>query len=771
MNLIQIKQIDGLQSALDALAASVNNLDTTVTSTLGEHYDLISDNKVEVDKLVLEKNVLADQGISGISFVNGLGYPGVEGLKTKQIDAFSFNRRDVDGIAGLIYDRYANKESTYPWGRVDVVKKKTFDAVGDIVHNILNDSGLIERDIPFRLPVRIFKEDEGWTWGNTQASILLDGKTETNTTYSDELENFHESTETKFFSKDDVFSFPKKKDYGFFGEVKSYRDLFSEDFVNAATIPVDEDVGILELNSGEALEPAVDCAITGLFYEFQKAGLREKSDYGTDVVNAEHSFWRQRSEFVQSVEAEYGEIYDYVSVHRRKPLIRSISLSGNDVYYDWELFHTQGIMKVFDGVVVTHDSYDDWLSVDTNQEPTYTKIDTSVTQEEILQDCRELLGIDNETDSLYYAEETTRVFAGVYSWSTSFKKYSDDSDADYEDVYAEFRDAAISGFAGLTIGLPKPLEGREIHILSKDNRLKTRFFSYGGTIEGRPFLTTQGEGDLHFYANGSAWYVVGDYSASEFEQSGKYYNAFQSYSSYPPFYEIVNSINYEDGFTLTAGHQLLGVRTDELKDESQITITLPEPYKGKEFIIKDEGIRAGDKNIVINGGGESIEGRDEISIDEDGGHVHLYADGKNWFTLSQNGIDYSGSSLALGSTASPAESNDKTIVRYEEINSSNYSGPDHRIEEFSSIVGVKYSGIVGDISLVLPRPFASKVIRVRDEIVPNPAGATGHSLILKNVNGETIVSEDIGFGRDYTLVSDGETWKLVSLTTNRDPNS
>lgn len=764
MNLIQIKQIDGLQSALDALAASVNNLDTTVSDTLDEHYVLIGDNKEEVDKLVLEKNALADQGISGISFVNGLGYPGVEGLKMKMVNTFSFNRRDVDN-GEISNDYYTNGREDY-FGRIDVSETKEFDAVGDIIHEVLNDSGDVEREVAWKLPVRNLDDTKGWIWEDTQVSILLDGKTENSRTYTDPWGNSSASVENKFFEEDDVFSFTKNEDYIHWRKMKSYGDLFSGNFVNAANISVAEDVGILELNSGEALEPAVDCAITGLFDEFQNTGVQEKSDYGDDVVNSEHSLWLRKKEFVESVESEHGEIYEYIDGSDRKPLMKRQSVSGDDIYYDWEAFDTQGIMQVYSGVPVTHPDYASWLA--SNAEPTYTEIDASVSQEEILQDCRELLGIDNETDSLYYAEETYGESGGIFGWSTSFKKYSDDSDADYDDVYSEFREAAISGFAGVSITLPKPLEGREIHILSKDNRLKTKFSSTEGTIEGRQFLTTQGEGDLHFYANGSAWYVVGDYAASEFEQSGKYFNAFESYSSYPPFYEVVNSLNYDDGFTLTVEHQLLGVRTDELKDESELTITLPEPYKGKEFIVKDEGLRAEDKNIIISGGGESIEGLDEISINEDGGHVHLYADGKNWFLLSQKGENYSGSTLALGSTASPAESDDKTIVRYEEINSSNYSGPDHRIEEFSSIVGVKYDGIVGDISLVLPKPFASKVIRVRDELVP--AGATGDSLILKNVDGETLVTGGIGNGYDYTFASDGESWSLVSALESRSQN-
>ena len=767
MNLIQIKQIDGLQSALDSLATSLNNLDAETQGTLDEHYDLIVSNKENVDKLVVEKNSLADQGISGFSFINGLGYPGVSGLKSKTLNAFKFESRGVDD--GEIVSEYSINGREEYFGKVDTVDTKTYEYIGDIRHEVLGDDGEVESINTWKLPVKKLSNDS-WGWTYMQVSILLDGKKQSSKTFTDPWNNVTNIVDSSFFDYDDVFSFTEDNEVNDWQRLKSYSNLFSSEFVESTKILLSEDIGILEINSGEALGPSIDCALKGMDSEIQSQLIKNKTDLGNNVINADYSNWKKKKDFVETVYLEHSNVYDYDDGSERVPLMKNQGVGGSDVYYDWKIFSESGVLSVVNsGSVVTYADVAAWEVA--NVEPSYYEVDSSVSLSEILQESRSVLGMSNEQNSDYYAEVTSGQSGGVYSWSTSFKKYSDDSSASYSEVYDEFYDFASSNFAGVSIVFPAPLEGREIHVISKDNRLKVKLSSLSGTIEGRQFLVTQGEGDMHFYANGKAWYLVGDYNSEYFVASGKYFNAYKDYSSYPPFYEIVNSNNYDSGFDLGESNQLVGVRTDEMKDESDVTINLSNPFSGKEFIIKDEGLRAGDKNIKISGGSYSIEGVDEITIDEDGGYVHLYADGANWFILSEKGISYSGSALALASTASPLESEDKTIMRYEEVNSANYSGPDYKLEEFSSIIGLKYDGISdATISLVLPKPFSSKVIKFRDEFVTMPDFDPSKTLELKDVNGDTLVSADVGRGYDYTFASDGENWRLVSFEQSRPKN-
>lgn len=922
MNLIEIKQINGLQSVLESLGASIDTVNGQINETLSEHYELIGNNKEKVDKLVVEKNTLADQGVSGTSFRNGLGYPGVESLEHKRLTLYDFEEFEVSGEAVPTNDEIQYSQWTGA-GQVDnnVTSTISFTSARRIIHTEeSNNSSEIKKN-PWvenaefkRTPIR---NEDGYITGYeenfSKAEPLIPVETTKTTTRSRTFGSQEESVNIEEFSElSEQIVIPQNSELTEFNgsdALSNYEKFFSADLNESRimSLALPEDIGIFEVNSGEMFGPTSNACFSGLIREKTQEIADERYHWMKSVLNEEYYIKKAEVEYLEGKIGGVGGIgYTWNDIGVQKAVIKwtrpNPIAEGQwetvDYYVDWYSW-------TYDGVEVEVDEADvieltDVEDIDI-EVPDYKNVNLYLNKNQMLAWMRETYDFSRLSNYVALnllpyetplaSETPVTVNELVYSegdFPVSFWEKNDSGGygarAYFDDVFEEMKAEMRLRFGSIQVVMPEPFEGREIYVVFPEMSSKVEFTSNNGSVEGRESLIVQGEGGLRFFGNGNAWYVAGSFNHRIFSYSGKFFNPFKNYSEYPSFYEVINSNNYDGAFDLTDENQIVGVRTDELT-VSQVDINLPDPYRGEELIIKDEGLRAGNLPIVISAGDYAVEGRSQITINSDGGSVYLYADGKDWWLLDEKGVDYEDESIIdVGTAASEFELDDKSNVRYELIDESNYSpanpsfeyeekiddtnyanlytiasstrnlffdsenivaasplrivlqeygGADtgreivihdkyvsgstkqlqvyvgvspqliatidigtggkytfqsgypyptydedtgfstergHLIKEFSSIVGIKSYGFTDNLMVLrLPKPFGSKIIRIRDEYVYSLVGKT---LTILNNDGTTLVDQDaLGKGFDYEFKSDGKTWSpLASASGERVTN-
>lgn len=107
--------------------------------------------------------------------------------------------------------------------------------------------------------------------------------------------------------------------------------------------------------------------------------------------------------------------------------------------------------------------------------------------------------------------------------------------------------------------------------------------------------------------------------------------------------DLLNLITFTELTSRTSAQATYSVSTtsDEvvLQDTgvgagANFTVTLPgSPYTGQRVVVKDTSGNALNRNIVIQGNGNNIDGAGSQSIGSNYGTAHLVFDGSNWFLI------------------------------------------------------------------------------------------------------------------------------------------